>query len=55
MQGAQVWSLVRELDPTYWNLRFLMAQLGVCMLQLKIPLATIKTYAQANKYFKKNF
>lgn len=29
-----------------------MAQLRVCMLQLKIPLAIIKTHAQANKYFK---
>ena len=35
MQGAWVWSLVRELDPTCLNQ-------GVCMPQLKIPRATKK-------------
>ena len=42
MQGAQVRSLVRELDPTSHT-----------MLQLKIPLATTKTQCSQIQTFKK--
>ena len=47
MQGARVRSLVRELDPAC------MPQLRVCMLQLKMSHATIKT-RHSQKKKKKN-
>ena len=44
MQGAQVPSLVKELDP-------ICPQLRVHMLQLEIPPATVKTqHSQINEY-----
>ena len=51
MQGAQVQSLVRELDPTCCNYRSCILQLRVYTLQrrLKVLRAATKTWCSQNK------